>query len=109
MHVMRNVPAHIGYSGRRVVSVFIANAFAQDDPKRPVRSGCRSPNCALYRPIIFQERQGALRGHAIPRLQSAVSIQRIATQATHTPAGRGGPNLLVAVALSWMNSIYLRA
>lgn len=31
VHVMRNVLAHAGKSGRRVVSAFIATAFAQDD------------------------------------------------------------------------------
>ena len=30
---MRNVLAHAGRSGRRVVSAFIATAFAQDDAK----------------------------------------------------------------------------
>ncbi len=31
VHFMRNVLAHAGKSGRRVVSAFIATAFAQDD------------------------------------------------------------------------------
>ena len=31
VHVMRNVLAHAGKQGRRVVSAFIATAFAQDD------------------------------------------------------------------------------
>ena len=31
VHVMRNVLAHAGKSGRRVVAAFIATAFAQDD------------------------------------------------------------------------------
>jgi transposase-like protein len=31
VHFMRNVLAHAGRSGRRVVSAFIATAFAQDD------------------------------------------------------------------------------
>lgn len=33
VHFMRNVLAHPGKSGRRVVSAFIATAFAQDTPK----------------------------------------------------------------------------
>lgn len=33
VHFMRNVLAHAGKSGRRVVSAFIATAFAQDTPK----------------------------------------------------------------------------
>lgn len=31
VHIMRNALAHAGKSGRRVVSAFIATAFAQDD------------------------------------------------------------------------------
>jgi putative transposase len=31
VHFMRNALAHAGKSGRRVVSAFIATAFAQDD------------------------------------------------------------------------------
>ena len=31
VHFMRNVLAHAGWQGRRVVSAFIATAFAQDD------------------------------------------------------------------------------
>jgi transposase-like protein len=34
VHFMRNVLAHAGKSGRRVVSAFIATAFAQDDAKQ---------------------------------------------------------------------------
>ena len=33
VHFMRNALAHAGKSGRRVVSAFIATAFAQDDAK----------------------------------------------------------------------------
>jgi transposase-like protein len=32
VHFMRNALAHAGKSGRRVVSAFIATAFAQDTP-----------------------------------------------------------------------------
>jgi putative transposase len=34
VHFMRNAPAHAGRSGRRVVSAFIATAFAQDDAEQ---------------------------------------------------------------------------
>jgi putative transposase len=34
VHFMRNVLAHAGRSGRRVVSAFITTAFAQDDAKQ---------------------------------------------------------------------------
>jgi transposase-like protein len=33
VHFARNVPAHAGKSGRRVVSAFIATAFAQETPE----------------------------------------------------------------------------
>ncbi|GJE52156.1 hypothetical protein GOFOIKOB_5224 [Methylobacterium tardum] len=40
VHFMRNVLAHAGRSGRRVVSAFIATAFARGTmPRRPVSSG----------------------------------------------------------------------
>jgi putative transposase len=37
VHFMRNVLAHAGRSGRRVVSAFIATAFAQDDADKASR------------------------------------------------------------------------
>jgi hypothetical protein len=43
VHFMRNAPAHAGTSGRRVVSAFIATAFAQDVLRQQQRSGGRSP------------------------------------------------------------------
>jgi putative transposase len=52
VHFMRNVLAHAGKSGRRVVSAFIATAFAQETPEAasisggpsPTRSAPRSPS-----------------------------------------------------------------
>ena len=53
VHFMRNALAHAGKSGRRVVSAFIATAFAQDDAEAaksavahasPTSSGRRSPS-----------------------------------------------------------------
>lgn len=52
VHFMRNVLAHAGKSGRRVVSAFIATAFAQETPEAastngvpsPTRSGPRCPS-----------------------------------------------------------------
>src|ERR1700748_643847 len=41
VHFMRNVLAHAGRSGRRVVSAFIATAFAQDDAKQAQAQGRR--------------------------------------------------------------------
>ena len=44
VHFMRNVLAHAGKSGRRVVSAFIATAFAQEDAEgREASSGAASP------------------------------------------------------------------
>lgn len=45
VHVMRNVLAHAGKSGRRVVSAFIATAFAQDPAEAastPMACRCRA-------------------------------------------------------------------
>ena len=43
VHFMRNALAHAGKSGRRVVSAFIATAFAQETPEAARRSGVASP------------------------------------------------------------------
>ena len=43
VHFMRNALANPGKSGRRVVSAFIATAFAQDDPERQNSNGAKSP------------------------------------------------------------------
>jgi putative transposase len=44
VHFMRNVLAHAGRQGRRVVSAFIATAFARDTaPRRPSSNGAWSP------------------------------------------------------------------
>jgi transposase-like protein len=39
VHFMRNALAHVGRSGRRVVSAFIATAFAQDAAKQDMAQG----------------------------------------------------------------------
>jgi putative transposase len=47
VHFMRNALAHAGKSGRRVVSAFIATAFAQDDAEAAKGQCARSPiRCA---------------------------------------------------------------
>jgi transposase-like protein len=51
VHFARNVLAHAGRSGRRVVSVFIATALAQEPRRTPSSSGARSPtSCARPSP-----------------------------------------------------------
>ena len=50
VHFMRNALAHAGKSGRRVVSAFIAIAFAQETrkpPKLPKRSGAAPPTSSV--------------------------------------------------------------
>jgi len=42
VHFMRNALAHAGKSGRRVVSAFIATAFAQDDAANATKQWCSS-------------------------------------------------------------------
>ena len=47
VHFMRNVLAHAGKQGRRVVSAFIATASRRTTPKPPESNGDRSPtSCA---------------------------------------------------------------
>jgi putative transposase len=41
VHFMRNALAHAGKSGRRVVSAFIATAFARDDAEAATAQWCR--------------------------------------------------------------------
>src|SRR5437870_11782124 len=43
VHFMRNVLAHAGKHGRRVVAAFIATAFAQETLKWPAASGVKWP------------------------------------------------------------------
>lgn len=40
MHFIRNVLAHTGKRGRRVVSAFIATAFAQETPQAASTQWC---------------------------------------------------------------------
>jgi transposase-like protein len=50
VHFMRNVLAHAGRQGRRVVSAFIATAFAQNDAAAArARSGASSPTRSVPR------------------------------------------------------------
>ena len=43
VHFMRNVLAHAGRQGRRVVAAFIGTAFVQDDAEAATSNGARSP------------------------------------------------------------------
>ncbi len=54
VHFMRNALAHAGKSGRRVVSAFIATAFAQKTTQaQPASNGARSPiSCARNCPSL---------------------------------------------------------
>jgi transposase-like protein len=42
VHFMRNALAHAGKSGRRVISAFIATAFAQDDAEAATTQLCKA-------------------------------------------------------------------
>jgi putative transposase len=58
VHFMRNVLAHAGRQGRRVVSAFIATAFAQDDSRptlrtQPRHSRARGLLTFVHIPAIF--------------------------------------------------------
>jgi Transposase, Mutator family len=75
VHFMRNALAHAGKSGRRVVSAFIATAFAQDDAEaartqwrrvadqlRPKLARCRyapAERCRFRRARVVVNRRGA--------------------------------------------------
>ena len=52
VHFMRNVLAHAGRQGRRVVSAFIATAFAQDDDDKTPIEGVYAPG---QKAIIFDD------------------------------------------------------
>lgn len=49
VHFMRKVLAHADKSGRRVISGFIATAFARTTLRPPRRSGARSPISSVPR------------------------------------------------------------
>ena len=71
VHFMRNALAHAGKSGRRVVSAFIATAFAQDDAdaaKAQWRQGRRPapPEAAEARRPDGRGRGGRARLHDLP-------------------------------------------
>jgi transposase-like protein len=70
VHFMRNALAHAGKSGRRVVSAFIATAFAQDCRGRhsAVAQGCRpaTPQAAEARQLPRRGRAGRARLHDRP-------------------------------------------
>ena len=55
VHFMRNVLAHAGRQGRRIVSAFIATAFAQDDaePRRRMAPGRRPAGSQLPKLAAF--------------------------------------------------------
>jgi putative transposase len=58
VNVMRNVPARAGKQGRRVVAVFVATAFAQNDAAAARSQWARS----LTVPGIFANKQSIIVG-----------------------------------------------
>ena len=72
VHFQRNVLAHAGKSGRRVVSAFIATAFAQDTPRRRAPSGAPSPTrsgrrCRSWPTIMDEAEHDVLAYMAFPK------------------------------------------
>ena len=61
VHFMRNALAHARKSGRRLVSAFVATAFAQEDARPPNSSGAAWPTSSAQRP---QARHAHGRGEA---------------------------------------------
>jgi transposase-like protein len=101
VHFMRNALAHAGKSGRRVVSAFIATAFAQDDADAATaqwRKGHRPvpPQAAQARRLPGRGRDRRARLHDVP---AAASDQAALHQPDRTPqrrdqaANRGGRHL----------------
>jgi len=79
VHFMRNALAHAGKSGRRVVSAFIATAFAQEDATTARPSGAVSPtssdpNCPSWPPSWMQPRPTSWPTWGSPRTTGASSI-----------------------------------
>ena len=52
VHFMRNILAHAGKSGRRVVSAFIGTAFAQDTPEAASQQWAPSPTRCVPSPKL---------------------------------------------------------
>ena len=81
VHFMRNALAHAGRSGRRVVSAFIATAFAQDDAKQaqrtvaPRRRPAQAQGAEARRPD-GRGRARRARLHELPRPSTAPSCTR---------------------------------
>ena len=101
VHFMRNALAHAGKSGRRVVSAFIATAFAQDDAaaaSSPVAPGRRSapPEAAQARHLPGRGRDRCARLHDVPAPasdQAALDQPDRAPQRRDQAAHRGGRHL----------------
>ena len=87
VHFMRNVLAHAGKSGRRVVSAFIATAFAQDDAdaaRSAMAQGRRpaAPQAAQARHLPGRGRGRRARLHDLPgrtpaKLHSTNPLERL--------------------------------
>src|ERR1043166_2841714 len=71
VHFMRNVLAHAGRSGRRVVSAFIATAFAQNDAKAAKQQWRRvgdqlRPKVPKLAALMAEAEPGCARLHELP-------------------------------------------
>ena len=97
VHFMRNVLAHDGKSGRRVVSAFIATAFAQETPEaasaqwRAVADQIR-PKVPKLAAIMDDTEEDVLAYMAFPKehrakLHSTNPIERLNGESSAGPAG----------------------
>ena len=90
VHFMRNVLAHAGRSGRRVVSAFIATAFAQDDAEaakvqwRQVADQLR-PKVPKLATLMDEAEPDVLAYYGLPRPASGQAPQH---ESTRTPERR---------------------
>jgi transposase-like protein len=76
VHFMRNALAHAGKSGRRVVSAFIATAFAQDDAEAATaqwrKVADQLPQAAQLAGFLDEAEHRCARLHDIPAAASEI-------------------------------------
>ena len=87
VHFMRNVLAHAGKQGRRVVAAFIATAFAQEDAEMPVASSGRSTQ-AQGRQACRPDGSGRSRCSRLHELPQGSPAEDPQHQSTGTPQWR---------------------
>src|SRR6201746_219183 len=99
VHFMRNVLAHAGKSGRRVVSAFIATAFAQDDAEAARQQGRRvahhlPPHVLKLAPLMDEAEPDVLAYMGFPaahrvKLHSTNPLERVNGEIKRRPKTAG--------------------